>query len=216
MKKNPIGTGDVATQVKNQDLVEQRRQQIVNAAVPFFAEYGFHKTTTRQIAKAAGVSIGSMYEYVGSKEDILYLVCLSVHDNVEKGVESALSGKNSGESALRDLIREFIMVCHRMNDQILMMYQVTKSLPPQWQKKVLTNDIQITDLLVTALKRIISTSDLPDLPDKTCELLAHDITVLGHMWTFRRWFLKNNFTIEKYIDIQTDVILGFFNLSKSK
>ena len=50
-------------------------QEIVDAAVELFIQNGFHKTTTRQIAKAAGFSIGSLYEYVASKEDILYLVC---------------------------------------------------------------------------------------------------------------------------------------------
>ena len=85
MKKDPIGTDEVATQVKNPELVAQRRRQIVEAAVPLFVENGFHKTTTRQIAKAAKVSVGSMYEYVASKEDILYLVCLSIHDQVEQG-----------------------------------------------------------------------------------------------------------------------------------
>ena len=35
------------------DLVERRRRQIADAAVNLFIEKGFHKTTTRQIAKAA-------------------------------------------------------------------------------------------------------------------------------------------------------------------
>jgi len=51
----------IPTQVKNQALVTQRRRQIVDAAVNLFIENGFHKTTTRQIAKAAGISIGSLY-----------------------------------------------------------------------------------------------------------------------------------------------------------
>jgi len=63
---------NIPTQVKNQDLVQRRRRQIVDAAVELFIQNGFHKTTTRQIAKAAGVSIGSLYEYVANKDDVLY------------------------------------------------------------------------------------------------------------------------------------------------
>jgi len=37
---------EIATQVKNPDLVERRRHQIVDAAVQLFIENGFHKTTT--------------------------------------------------------------------------------------------------------------------------------------------------------------------------
>ena len=65
----------IPTQVKDPNLVRRRRRQIVDAAVGLFIQQGFHKTTTRQIARAAGFSIGAVYEYVASKEDILYLVC---------------------------------------------------------------------------------------------------------------------------------------------
>ena len=47
----------VPTQIKNQDLVTKRRRQIIDAAVKLFIEKGFHKTTTRQIAAAAGLPI---------------------------------------------------------------------------------------------------------------------------------------------------------------
>lgn len=210
-KKNPIGTNDVPTQVKNPELVEQRRHQIVNAAVPLFIENGFHKTTTRQIARAAKVSVGSMYEYVASKEDILYLACLSIHDQVEQGVTHALANATSGRSILREVIREFFMVCHRMTDQIVLMYQVTKSLPAQWQKKVLTNDLRITSLLLDVLKEVKKAGDIPDLTEKMCDLIAQNITVLGHMWTFRRWHFSKTYTIEEYIDLQTEFILGMLS-----
>jgi len=78
----------IPTQIKNPDLVAQRHRQIVDAAVQLFIEQGFHKTTTRQIARAAGFSIGSLYEYIASKEDILYLVCDAIHAEVERGFTS--------------------------------------------------------------------------------------------------------------------------------
>ncbi|MEK6194640.1 MAG: TetR/AcrR family transcriptional regulator, partial [Deltaproteobacteria bacterium] len=86
MHEQPTQLREVPTQVKNPDLVERRRQQIVEAAAKLFIAQGFHKTTTRQIARAAGFSIGSLYEYVASKEDVLYLVCESIHLEVERGV----------------------------------------------------------------------------------------------------------------------------------
>ncbi len=41
-------TREIPTQVKNQDLVQRRRRQIVDAAVELFIQNGFHKTTTRR------------------------------------------------------------------------------------------------------------------------------------------------------------------------
>ena len=74
-KKTPLTDTEVPTQIKNPQLVRERRRQIIDSTVELFIEHGYHKTTTRMIAKAANFSIGSLYEYVSSKEDLLYLVC---------------------------------------------------------------------------------------------------------------------------------------------
>ena len=199
---------DIPTQVKNPELVNRRRRQIADAAVQLFIEKGFHKTTTRQIAHAAGFSIGSLYEYFASKEDILYLVCESIHAQVERGVTMVMSQARGGQDALSAVIREYFKVCDRMSDFILLIYQETQSLPIQWQKRVLENELRITGLFIEALARIAATGELPNLDERSLELTAHNIVVLGHMWTFRRWFLTRHYSIEDYIDLQTGLILG--------
>jgi AcrR family transcriptional regulator len=202
------GVKDIPTQIKNADLVQKRRRQIVDAAVGLFVEKGFHKTTTRQIAAAVGFSIGSLYEYVGSKEDVLYLVCDAIHDEVERAVSEALNRAKRGKSALTEVIREYFMVCHRMSDHVLLIYQETQSLPPQWRKRVLEKEVRVTGIFIDVLARLIDSGDLPRLNEKFLELAAHNITVMGHMWTFRRWFLARHYSIEDYIEMQTEFILG--------
>ena len=203
-------TQGIASQIKNPDLVRRRHRQIVDAAVQLFIKNGFHKTTTRQIASATGFSIGSLYEYISSKEDILYLVCKAIHAEVEQGVSDAMARATDGDNPLAEVIREYFMVCHRMSDHILLLYQETQSLPLQWRKKVLENEVRITGIFMEVLARLISTGDLPRLNERFMELLAHNISVLGHMWTFRRWFLARHYSIEDYIALQTEFILGLF------
>lgn len=59
-----------ATEFKDQ-LTELRRNQILTGAAQVFAEKGFHKATTREIAQAAGVSEGTIYNYFATKRDLL-------------------------------------------------------------------------------------------------------------------------------------------------
>jgi len=213
---NLLESQDIPTQVKNPDLVSRRRRQIIDAAVQLFIKNGFHKTTTRQIASAAGLSIGSLYEYITSKEDVLYLVCSSIHAEVAKGMSEAMDRSTGGKNALAEVIHEYFLVCNRMSDFILLMYRETKSLPSQWRKKVLENELRITGLFVDVLAQLIESGDLPWLDNKSIELVAHNISVLGHMWTFRRWFLSRYYTIEDYIELQTEFILGIFYAKDKK
>lgn len=205
---------EVATQIKNQDLVKERRRQIVDAAVRLFIKHGYHKTTTRLLAKATGLSIGTMYDYISTKEDVLYLVCVAIHAEVEQGVKEALARPLRGKDALAEVIREFFLVCDRMSDHVLLMYQVTHFLSPKWQRKVLEAEIGITDLFISAMHQIKKTGTLPELDDDTISLIGHNISVIGHTWAFRRWYFAKNFTIEKYIEQQTDFIMSF--LAKKK
>jgi AcrR family transcriptional regulator len=199
---------EIPTQVKNQALVTQRRRQIVDASVNLFIENGFHKTTTRQIARASGISIGSLYEYIATKQDVLYLVCDAIHAEIEQGVAEALNMPQKGKNPLAEVIREYFMVCHRMNDHILLIYQETQSLPGKWQRLVLENEIRITGIFTGVLARLMESGDLPRISPRRLDLVAHNISVLGHMWTFRRWFLANHYSVDEYIELQTRSILG--------
>jgi AcrR family transcriptional regulator len=201
-------TNEVPTQVKDQDLVARRRRQIIDAAVHLFIKQGFHKTTTRQIAQAAGFSTGTLYEYVASKEDVLYLVCDAIHAEMAKSIAEGVARAAGGRQALAAVIAEYFQVCHRMSDHILLIYQEAKSLPPEWRANVLDNDLRVTGLIKDILARLAGNGDLPRLDEATIELLAHNITVLGHMWTFRRWFLSGKYSIEDYTRLQTSLIMG--------
>ena len=207
-KPKPGIENDVPTQIKNADLVRERRRQIIDATVKLSIEHGYHNTTTRMIAKAAGFSIGSLYEYVSSKEDLLYLVCSAIHEAVHVAVEEALSHGIRGKEQLAEAVRQYFIVCDEMADHVLLMYQVTQFLPDKWKKRVLENELDITQLFVKALSHLSGHNDFPNLDEEKCHLVAHNISVLGHMWAFRRWYVKKNFTLDQYIAIQTDFILG--------
>ena len=202
-------TKEVATQIKNKELVKERRRQIVDAAVPLFIERGYHKTTTRALAQATGLSIGSMYEYITTKDDVLYLVCMAIHAEVEHGVKEALRRPLEVKAAVAEVIREYFLVCDRMSDHLLLMYQVTHFLPAKWQQKVLEAELRITDIFIQAIVELKERGPLAGLDTNTINLMGHNISVLGHTWAFRRWYFGKHFTIEQYIAQQTDFIMRF-------
>ena len=209
LKDEARNAREVATQIKNQELVKQRRRQIVDAAVSLFIRYGYHKTTTRALAKETGLSIGSLYEYVSSKDDVLYLVCIAIHSEVETAIKEALSRASHGKEALAEIIREYFHVCNRMSDHVLLMYQVTHFLPEKWQKKVLETEIRITNLFVEAVRKLNDAGAFERLDEDMIDLVGHNISVLGQTWAFRRWYFAKRFTLEQYIKHQTAFIMSY-------
>lgn len=52
-------------------VVEDRREQIIDAALRVFAQKGFTKATNKDIAREAGITPGLIYYYFESKEAVL-------------------------------------------------------------------------------------------------------------------------------------------------
>jgi AcrR family transcriptional regulator len=61
-------------------VVRARREQIIEAATRVFAEKGFRRATTREVARAAGVSEGTIYNYFEDKDALLMAILDRVNE----------------------------------------------------------------------------------------------------------------------------------------
>ncbi len=74
---------------KSRTRLEQREADIIQAATTLFASDGFHATSTRKIAAAAGVSEGTVFHYFSTKNALLLAI---LDDFYEHLIESAREG----------------------------------------------------------------------------------------------------------------------------
>lgn len=65
-----------------EQLIAARRNQILDTAALIFAEKGFHSTTIRDIAKAAGIADGTIYNYFENKTALLLGIFERMRDSV--------------------------------------------------------------------------------------------------------------------------------------
>jgi AcrR family transcriptional regulator len=79
---------------------EQTRVVIIDAAFKLFLENGYHGTSMRQIAEAAGLALGGIYNHFASKEEIFAAV-LEVYHPLRRVVPIL-------ETAEGDSVEEFV------------------------------------------------------------------------------------------------------------
>jgi TetR/AcrR family transcriptional regulator, cholesterol catabolism regulator len=198
---------EVLASVKDERLVQKRRDQMIKGAVSLFKEKGFHRTTTREIAKAAGFSIGTLYEYIRSKEDVLYLVCDRIYDHVRERLEQDLEQKKGTLLSLKMGVRHYFRVIDEMQDEVLVMYQEAKSLTKDALPYVLKKEMEMAAMFESLITRCVDNGEL-QLSEKQIELISHNIIVEGQMWAFRRWALQKLYTLDEYIELQTDQLFN--------
>ena len=83
------------------------RARLLKAAITAFADKGFHGTTTRDIASAAGMSPAALYVHHKSKEELLYLIAKDGHDAVLRLIREAIGSTDSPVEALRRVVHDF-------------------------------------------------------------------------------------------------------------
>jgi AcrR family transcriptional regulator len=67
-----------------EEIRNDRKDQVLDAALHVFAEEGYHSASVSRIAKRAGVSKGLMYNYFQSKEEVLLTLVRDLFDYVMK------------------------------------------------------------------------------------------------------------------------------------
>lgn len=197
----------IETQVKDKDLIELRRMEIVKAAVDLFVQKGFHKTTVREIARKFGMSVGTLYEYIRTKEDILYLVCDYIHTSFGERVRPALEITPDSVKTLKGAIDTYYRMIDEMQDYLIFLYQETKSLSRDARKYIFKAEEEMTDIFEEILLRGIEDGSFK-IDKAQAGLFAHNIMVLGQMWAFRRWVLQKHYTLDAYIEAQSACLLS--------
>ena len=69
---------------------KQTKEKIVQAAIRLFQERGYEKTTSNDIAAAAGVSVGSFYVYFTDKRQLLLTIFDRLSDELFKNIFDGL------------------------------------------------------------------------------------------------------------------------------
>jgi len=93
----------------SEQYLEDRRNQILDAAVTTFSRNGFHQTTIEEIRLEAGLSRGAVYHYFKTKEDIIDAIRGRSARQAEAIVISSAEADDA-ESVLLDLINSTVSV----------------------------------------------------------------------------------------------------------
>jgi TetR/AcrR family transcriptional regulator, cholesterol catabolism regulator len=194
-----------ATQIKNADLVQKRRLQIAEGAAKLFTKKGYFKTNMRDISKATGIPIGSLYDYITKKEDILFLVFDVFHSLCTRTVEeSGVLGIEDPVEQLTCALEKMIQVGETHRDMVVLMYRESKALPRDFLKAILERDNGLVKYFENILQKGVAKGSF-NVKDPF--LTANIIVYLMALEPLRGWNLKGRYEVKEIHEYLTDFIL---------
>lgn len=97
---------------------DDRKRQILDAAVQVFAEKGYHGCRISDVADRAGVAYGLVYHYFGNKESLLAHIFSANWKVFAKALEAIAEQETTTQDRVRQIV-QFLMNAFEMNPLIV-------------------------------------------------------------------------------------------------
>jgi len=182
----PVPERRIETIIQDQALVQARHERIFKAASRVFITHGYDRATVRQIAEEAGLSLGSLYTYIKTKEDILYLVFDKLTAARRANIARAIDGLEDPAERIKAAIRAHLETASRYQDEVLLMYQETKSLSPHSLHSVLQRESEY----IAFFEQVLQDGFDKGVFRGDARLAADIIIFLCSIVALRRWNLR--------------------------
>ena len=188
--------GHVESAVTDPKLIEERRGQIVRAAVKLFSEEGYYTTTIQQIAREAGVSTGLIYQYFKDKDDVLFLSLKLVLETYEHEIPPRLEGIEHPVERLCMALGAYCSIVDGLKEATVLAYRSTKSLRPERRAVVKDDEIRTNRLIEACIRACVSGGYMRRVNE---HLLAYQYVTFAHAWALKHWALRGKYGLAKYV-----------------
>jgi AcrR family transcriptional regulator len=186
----------VESLVSDPRLVEERRGQVVRAAVKLFAAQGYYTTSIQQIAREAGVSTGLVYQYFRDKDDVLLLALMLVIESYEHEIPPRLEGIDHPVERLCTAIRTYCAIVDRWRDATVLTYRSTKSLRPDRRAIIMEGETRTNRILEACILACVEDGYMRPVNE---QLLAYSHVMFCHAWALKHWALGERYSLEQYV-----------------
>ncbi|WP_444812364.1 TetR/AcrR family transcriptional regulator [Stenotrophomonas maltophilia] len=136
------------------DRNEQRIAQILQAALQCFLAKGFHQTSMRDIAQAAGVSLGNLYNHFPGKEAIILAVAVAESEELAPLLQR-LAASEGQRAQVLVFLQDFHALCRQAEWATLAVEVLAESARnPSVAKAFAANRRQMQATLAEALQQV--------------------------------------------------------------
>lgn len=199
-----------ADTLKKMENLTEKQKRVLQASLELFASQGFEATTSQQIAKRAGVSVGSVYHTFPTKQAILVAVLAPIFEGTMDTVANQFNDNTFGKGfeSVEELVKvtiadRFYFADKNINVIRLMLGQMlVNSVFVEDLKKIFEQ--QAKQLVLPTIVRLQAEQKIKNLPiEKILQILFYPLaTYIG-----KRVLGINNMSLEEEIEFATEITI---------
>jgi AcrR family transcriptional regulator len=201
----------IKTSAKKVYAVDAKHKQIVEGACKVFFEKGFHPTSMREIAKSVGMSLGQIYHYISTKDDVLFLIHRHMQISWYNRITVAKIVKcDDPVKKLELAVKESLLYLSENKKLIQFIYTESKYLNEKHLEVVLEMDSKnVSGYWCTLIDDAFAQQGI----ETNATLSGNLVSYIMVFQSLRGWNLKN-YTNEEVIEFVADFIFKGLGLTR--
>ena len=195
----------IPTTIKNPERVAQRRAELIDVATKMFLERGFHNTSIRDIVRACTFNVASLYMYVSSKEDILFLVAQDLMNNIAEKLAETKLDPTSHERSLEIGFASYCQIVYKYRRPIRLLYREVGFLPSEPRANVIATVSSVIGYFEDIVAKGIDAGVFRRVPSRLAGL---DVMFIAHMIALHTREIRSLVDLDDFIKYQLDSIFA--------
>ncbi len=182
--------------VRKQKIAVPKLQKIFEATFRLANSQGFQAMTLRQLATETGLSMGGLYAYIHSKDELAQIIHSFLNQYCEQRIKNLLDEGASEKKQLLSLIRIHLFLSELMQPWFYFAYMETKNLSKQHKSTAINSELWMENKLQKLIEVGIKNHNFKE---NNSQLIASLIKALLQDWYLKRWkYKKRKISVDVY------------------
>ena len=199
-------------QIKNAEAAISNLEKIFTATFELSNKKGFQAMSLRDLSRETGISMGGLYAYIGSKNDLASVIEGVQRKYIDKVIGSLVRDNLEPVACLRAIIFGEIFMMEIMSSWYYFCFMELKGLPKEQQTFALDVELRGEDILMGIIRKGINSGQfICERPD----LLAAQVIGQLQQWHLKQWKFKlRGINTEEYAEYIFRTLLSCLNFKE--
>jgi len=193
--------------IKKEKVAVKNLVKIFEAALRISNQKGFASMSLRDLSSEAGLSMGALYSYISSKEELLDMILKQGRSFIFRILDEYLQGIEDPGAKLEQGIQAHLYLSEVMQPWFYFSYMEPKNLPKQVHRNAIEAELFTEQVFTEIIEEGIRKGVFRQVNPQLC---AAAVKAMLQDWYLKRWkYERRKVTVEEYAKFVMDLVSAY-------
>ncbi|MFH2131366.1 MAG: TetR/AcrR family transcriptional regulator [bacterium] len=194
--------------IKKEKVAIKNLEKIFEATFRICTRKGFQGMTMRDLSTESGLSMGALYSYFATKEELLNTLQRVGNSIVSRVMKECVAGITEPREKLKTILRTHLYLSEMIQPWFFFSYMEAKNLAKKEREKYIQAELKTEQIIADIL---VEGEDVNLLRTRNHQMAASVIKAMIQDWYLKRGkYAKRAVTVEEYADMIIEWVEAYY------